>query len=70
MQRARLKFKIVIGKSQSFQMKPVVEPTKEDRMDFAEPFQDKLDKDACILVAVDKWSNSLKLKCFQKQPPI
>ena len=37
-------------------MEPVVEPNEEVRLDFAGPFPDELNRDAYILVAIDKWS--------------
>ena len=37
-------------------MEPVVEPNEEVQLDFAGPLPDQLNKDAYILVAVDKWS--------------
>ena len=46
--------KPTIGKQHSFQMEPVVEPNEEDQLDFAGPLPDELNKDAYILVAVDK----------------
>ena len=48
--------KPILGKKFSFQMKPVVEPNEEVQLDFAEPLPDKLNRDAYILVAIDKWS--------------
>ena len=48
--------KPVFGKQHLFQMEPVVEPNEEVQLDFAGPLPDKLNKDAYILVAVDKWS--------------
>ena len=37
-------------------MEPVVEPNEEVQLAFAGPLLDKLNRDACILVAMDKWS--------------
>ena len=37
-------------------MEPVVESNEEDQLDFAGPLPDELNKDAYILLAVDKWS--------------
>ena len=37
-------------------MEPVVEPNEEVQLDFAGPLQDELNRDAYILVAIDKWS--------------
>ena len=37
-------------------MKPVVEPIEEVQLDFAGPLPDELNKDAYILVSIDKWS--------------
>ena len=48
--------KPIIGKNQSFQMDSVVEPNEEVQLDFAGPLTDELNKDAYILVAIDKWS--------------
>ena len=48
--------KPIIGKKCSFQMEPVVEPNEEVQLDFAGPLPDELNKDAYILVAIDKWS--------------
>ena len=46
----------ILGKEQSFQMEPVVEPNEEVQIDFAGPLPDELSRDAYILVAIDKWS--------------
>ena len=48
--------KSIIGKQHSFQMEPVVEPNEEVQLDFAEPLPGELNRDAYILVAVNKWS--------------
>ena len=48
--------KPIIRKNQSFQMDSVVEPNEEVQLDFAGPLPDELNKDAYILVAIDKWS--------------
>ena len=48
--------KPILGKQTSFQMKPVVEPKEEVQLDFAGPLSDELNRDAYILVAIDKWS--------------
>ena len=48
--------KPIIGKKHSFQMEPVVEPNEEVQLDFAGPLPDELNKEAYILVAIDKWS--------------
>ena len=37
-------------------MEPVVERYKEVELDFAGPLQDEQNRDAYILVAIDKWS--------------
>ena len=37
-------------------MEPVVEPNEEVQLDFAGPLLDELNKDAYILVAIDKGS--------------
>ena len=36
-------------------MEPVVEPSEEVQLDFAGPLPDELNRDAYILVAIDKW---------------
>ena len=46
----------MIGRKHSFQTEPVVEPNEEEQLDFAGPLPDELNKDAYILVAIDKWS--------------
>ena len=48
--------KPIIGKKHSFQMELVVEPDEEVQLDFAGPLPDELNRDAYILVAIDKWS--------------
>ena len=48
--------KPITGKQHSFQMESVVEPNEEIQLDFARPLPDELNRDAYILVAVDKWS--------------
>ena len=48
--------KPILGKNLSFQMEPVVEPNEEVQLDFAGPLPDELNRDAYILVAIDKWS--------------
>ena len=42
-------------------MEPVVEPNEEVQLDFAGPLPNELNKDAYILVAVDKWSKLQRL---------
>ena len=37
-------------------MEPVVEPNEEVQLDFAGPLPDDLNRDAYILVAIDRWS--------------
>ena len=37
-------------------MEPVVEPKEEVQLDFAGPLPDELNREADILIAVDKWS--------------
>ena len=37
-------------------METVIEPNEEVQLDFAGPLPDELNKDAYILVAIDKWS--------------
>ena len=48
--------KPIIGKKHLFQTEPVVEPNEEVQLDFAGPPLDDLNKDAYVLVAIDKWS--------------
>ena len=48
--------KPILGKNLSFQMEPVFEPNEEVQLDFAGPLPDDLNRDAYILVAIDKWS--------------
>ena len=48
--------KTIIRKNQSFQIDSVVEPNEEVKLDFAGPLPDELNKDAYILVAIDKGS--------------
>ena len=43
-------------------MEPVVEPNEEVQLDFAGPLFDELNKEAYILVAIDKWSKSPQQK--------
>ena len=43
-------------------MEPVVQPNEEVQLDFAGPFPDELNRDAYILVAIDKWSKFLTAK--------
>ena len=50
------KLKPILGKKLSFQMEPVVEPNEEVQPGFAGPLPDELNRDAYILVAIDKWS--------------
>ena len=47
--------KPILGKKISFQMEPVVEPNEEVQLDFAGSLPDELNRDAYILVAIDKW---------------
>ena len=47
--------KPILGKISSFQMEPVVEPNEEVQLDLAGPLPDELNRDAYILVAIDKW---------------
>ena len=47
--------KPILGKKMSFQMEPVVEPNEEVQLDFAGSLPDELNRDAYILVAIDKW---------------
>ena len=48
--------KPILGKTFSFQMKPLVEPNEEVQLNFAGPLLDELNRDANFLVAKDKWS--------------
>ena len=48
--------KPILGNNSSFQMEPVVEPNEKIQLDFAGPLRDELNRDAYILVAIDKWS--------------
>ena len=48
--------KPIIGKKHLFLTEPVVEPNKEVQLDFAGPLPDELNRDAYILVAIDKSS--------------
>ena len=48
--------KTISGKGQSFQMEPVAKPYEEVQIDFAGSLPDELNRDAYILVAIDKWS--------------
>ena len=48
--------KPILGKKISFQMEPLVEPNEEVQLDFARPLPDELNRDAYLLVAIDKWS--------------
>ena len=47
-------------------MEPVVEPNEGVQLDFAGPLPDELNKDAYILVAIDKWSKFTKAKVVSK----
>ena len=46
--------KPIIGTKHSFQREPVEEPNEEVQLDFAGPLSDELNRDECILVAIDK----------------
>ena len=48
--------KPILGENSSFQTEPAVEPNEEVKLDFAGPLPDELNRDAYILVAIDKWS--------------
>ena len=48
--------KPILGKKLSFQMEPVVELNEEVQSGFAGSLPDELNRDAYILVAIDKWS--------------
>ena len=45
-----------MGKKLSFQMIPVVEPNEEAQLGFAGPLSNELNKDAYLLVVLDKSS--------------
>ena len=47
--------KPALRKEQMFQVEPVVKPKEEVQIDSAGSLQDELHKDACNLVAIDKW---------------
>ena len=46
--------KPIIGMKHSFLMEPVVEPNEEVQLDFAGPLPDELNRDAYILLDMDK----------------
>ena len=48
--------KPIMGKKHPFQMEPVVEPNEESQLDFAGPLPNELNKDAYVLVVIDKSS--------------
>ena len=48
--------KPILGKQISFKMEPVVEPNEEVQLYLAGRLPDELNRDAYILVAIDKWS--------------
>ena len=48
--------KPIIGTKHSFHMEPVVEPNEDVQLDSAVPLPDELNRDAYILVAIDRWS--------------
>ena len=52
----RKNLKPILGKKHSFLMEPVVEPNEEVQLDFAGSLPDEINKDAYIVVAIDKWS--------------
>ena len=58
--------KPIIGKKHSFQIEPVVEPNGEVQLDFAGPLPNKINRDAYILVAIDKWSKFPTAKVVTK----
>ena len=47
-------------------MEPVVEPNEKVQLDFAGPLPDELNKDAYILVAIDKMSKFPSAKVLKK----
>ena len=47
-------------------MEPVEEPNEEVQLDFAGPLPDEINKDAYILVAIDKWSKFPTAKVVSK----
>ena len=47
-------------------MEPVVQPNEEVQLDFADPLPDELNRDAFILVAIDKWSKLPTAKVVSK----
>ena len=50
--------KPILGKKKpSFPIEPVVEPNEDVQSDFPGPLPDKLNREAYILFAIDKWSN-------------
>ena len=60
--------KPVLGTKQSFQMQLVVEPNEEVQLDFARPLPDELNRDAYILVAIDKCSKFPTAKVVSNTP--
>ena len=66
------------GKNHSFQMDLVVEPNEEVQYDFAGPLPNELNKEAFILVPINKWSKfptakvvsnttaDVAIKCMQR----
>ena len=48
--------KPIIGKQHSFQMEPLVKPNDKVQLGFAGPLSDEVNKDAYILVSVEKRS--------------
>ena len=61
--------KPIKGKNQSFQMDSVVEPNEEVQLNFAGPLPDELNKDAYILIAIDKWSKFPAVKIVSNTTP-
>ena len=53
---SKVKYKTNHRQKHSLQMEPVVEPNEKVPLDFAGPLQNELNRDAHILVAIDKWS--------------
>ena len=45
-----------MGKNRSIQMDSIVKPNEEEQLDFVGALPGDLNKDAYILVAIDKWS--------------
>ena len=61
--------KPILGKKLSLQMEPVVENNEEVQLAFAGPLPDELNKDAYILVAIDKLSKFPTAKVVSNTTP-